>query len=764
MSDDNQARTLAGSVQQKPGYYPDMKSPLAALASAAVFAASPIFAAAPANRTPEQALAAARGPATPKRPVADTYHGVGVVDDYRWLENGADQKVKAWSEAQNARARAFLDHLPGRAELRARIEKLVTARPAFLNQLTWRPGKLFAVAHDPARKQQPWIVLLPSLTSSDGIRTLVDPNVIDPKGHTAFDWFVPSPDGSKLAVSLSENGSESGTLHVFDVATGAETGDVIPRVQNGTAAGSAAWAADSKGLWYTRYPHEGERPKEDLDFYQQVYFHALGAPPEQDAYAFGKELPRVAEIALAASEDGRHQLALVENGDSSDYALWLRPEGAAGWAEVSAFQDGIVDARFGRDGAIWALSKKDAPRKRVLRIPLDDPRLAAARVVLEQREGVIDEIVPATTRLYAVESLGGKSRIRAYGLDGTPLEEVPTPPVSTVGAIDRLEGDLLYFRTTAFLKPPASSVYDPAKRAASSTVLEVKPVADFSDAEVVEESATSKDGTRVPMFILQPKGTKRDGKSPVLLTGYGGYGISQTPFYSDVNHVYTERGVVLVWTVLRGGGEFGQEWHDAGRLTRKQNVFDDFLACARRLVELGYTTPKRLAIEGGSNGGLLMGAAFTQAPRLFRAVVSHVGVYDMLRVETSANGQFNTLEYGSVKDPVQFEALHAYSPYQHVKDGTRYPAVLMPTGANDPRVDPMQSRKMIARLQAADPEGTILLRTSGSTGHGGIGASVNDVVSLHVDTMGFLLYELGVPLAGKQPAIRRAEGSPAPGK
>ena len=682
--------------------------------------------------------------------MTDTYHGVAVVDDYRWLENGDDPKVKAWSEAQNAHARAVLDRLPGRAALRARVEHLVTSRPASIGGLVVRGGKTFAVCFDPARKQQPWIVLLTSLASTEGMRTVVDPNAIDPGGHTSFDWFVPSPDGSRLAVSLSKGGSESGTLHVFDVATGRETGDVIPLVQKGTAGGSVAWTADGKGLWYTRYPHEGERPKEDLDFYQQVWFHELGTPVEKDRYAFGKDLPRIAEIFLQASEDGRHHLALVQNGDSGDYALYVLPEGAGSWKGVTTFSDGLIDARFGPDGSIWAISKKGAPRRRVLRIPADNLALAAARTVLEERAGVLEQIAPTRSRLYAVEALGGKSRVRSYDLDGRLVEEVPTPAVSAIGDLGRLDGDRVFYGVTSFLKPYEIHVYDPATKLSTPTVVRRKPVADFSDAEVVEESAVSKDGTRVPMFILQPKGTKRDGGNPLVLTGYGGFGISQTPGYSDLEHVFIERGVVLVTALLRGGGEFGEEWHEAGRLTRKQNVFDDFLACARRLIELGYTKPGRLAIEGGSNGGLLMGAAFTQAPELFRAVVSHVGVYDMLRVETSSNGQFNTVEFGSVKDPEQFKALHAYSPYQHVKDGTRYPAILMPTGANDPRVDPMQSRKMIARLQAADPKGTILLRTSGSTGHGGIGAGVKDRIALVTDVDAFLLSQLGVPLAGKR--------------
>jgi prolyl oligopeptidase len=697
------------------------------------------------------AVAGAAGtqPDTPKIPVTDTYHGVRVVDDYRWLENGDAAKVKAWSEAQNARARAFLDRLPGRAALASRIEQLISSRPASLSRPVFRGSKVFATRFDPARKQQPWIVLLPSLTSVEGMRAIVDPNALDPGGHTAVDWYVPSPDGTRIAVSLSVGGSEEGTLHVFDVATGQETGDVIPLVQKGTASGSAAWTADGKGLFYTRYPHEGERPKEDLDFFQQVYFHAMGTPVTEDRYAFGKDLPRIAEIALRASDDGRRHLALVQNGDSRDYALFVLAEGGAEWKSVATFADGIVDAHFGRDGSLWAISKKGAPRRRVLRLPATDPTLAAAKIVLEQRPGVLEAIAPGKSRLYTVEALGGKSRAKSYDFEGNPADDVPGPAVSAVDELKSLDGDRVYVGVSTYLEPHAGFVYDPATKAAVPTAIGRKAGADFSDSEVVEERATSRDGTLIPMFILQPKRTKRDRKNPVVLTGYGGFGVSQTPDYDELGRVLTERGVVRVTAILRGGGEFGEDWHGAGRLTRKQNVFDDFLACARRLVELKITKPERLAIEGGSNGGLLMGAAFTQAPKLFRAVVSHVGIYDMLRVENSANGQFNTVEFGTVKVPEQFKALHAYSPYHHVKDGTRYPAILMPTGANDPRVDPMQSRKMVARLRAADPKGTVLLRTSGSTGHGGIGASVNDAVSLQTDVDAFLLHQLGVAPAGK---------------
>ena len=649
---------------------------------------------------------AATQPGTPKIPVPDTYHGVRVVDDYRWLENGEDPKVKAWSDSQSARARAYLDRLPGTSALRARIEHLLTARPPSIAGLVPRAGKFFAVCLDPARKQQPWIVLLPSPTSTEGMRTLVDPNVLDPTGHTTFDWFVPSPDGSKLAVSLSQGGSEAGTLHVYDVATGVETGDLIPRVQVGTGGGSLAWTSDSRGLWYTRYPHEGERPKEDLDFYQQVFFHTLGTPAAEDRYSMGRELPRIAEISLRASEDGRLHLALVQNGDSGDYAVYFLPDGATTWQTLSTFADGLIEARFGRDGSIWAISKKGAPRRRVLRIPAKNPALAAARTVLDQRANVIEAIETTRSRLYTIEALSGKSRLRAYDLDGNLVEELPTPPVSAAEELRGLDGDSVFYGITSFLTPYAGWVFDPAKKASTPTVVGRPPVADYSDAEVLEESALSKDGTRVPMFILQRKGTKRDGRNPVVLTGYGGFGISQTPGYSDLAHVYTERGVVLVFAILRGGGEFGEEWHDAGRLTKKQNVFDDFLACAAPAHRAEGHEPRqardrgRLERRPPDGRGVHAGAEAVPRRRLARRHLRHAPRRDFRERRSSTRSEF-----GTVKVPEQFKALYAYSPYHHVKDKTRYPAILMPTGANDPRVDPMQSRKMIARLQAARPEG-----------------------------------------------------------
>jgi prolyl oligopeptidase len=679
-------------------------------------------------------------------------HGVPVVDDYRWLADGKDPQVQAWSDGQNARARAFLDALPGRQLIGPRVADLMTRRPPYLAGLTWLPGPhLFALRFDPATKQQPDLVTLASLAPGAAQVTVLDLMRFDPSGGTAIDWYVPSPDGRLVAVALSRGGSEDGTLHLFDTATGAEVGERIPRVQEGTGGGGLAWSADGKGFFYTRYPRAGERPAGELDFWQKVHFHALGTPEAADAQVLGDDFPRIAETALLRSEDGRHHLATVANGDGGEFAVYLRSP-AGSWTRVAAFEDGVVHAQFGRDGGLWLLSKKGAPRRQLLRLPLDHPVLAEARVVLPEQAGVLEEVVPTASRLYVSELLGGPTRLRVFGLDGRELAvSVPAPPVSTNAGLERLEGDDLFFVSVSFVAPPRGLMLRAGSGALEVTAVNtIPPLADFSDAEVRVETAVSKDGARIPMYILQRKGTRLDGTNPVLLTGYGGYGVNTQPSYRDTAHVLLEQGVVQVRTALRGGGEFGDAWHLAGNLVNKQRVFDDFIACAERLVALGYTTPARLAIEGGSNGGLLMGAALTQRPELFRAVVSHVGIYDMIQVESEPNGAYNVTEFGTVKDPAQFKALYGYSPYHHVRDGVAYPAILFLTGANDPRVDPAHSRKMTARLQAANPAGRpVLLRTSGNTGHG-MGSPVRERIAQAVDVDLFLLQALGVTLAPPQ--------------
>jgi len=700
-----------------------------------------------------QAPAVKKAPPAEKRPVTDSYHGIKVVDDYRWLENWDDPAVKTWSGAENTRTRDYLDALPSRPAIKRRLEQLIGASAAYF-ALQYRAGTLFAMKFDPA-KQQPYLVAMSSPDAASSARVIVDPNAGSDKGSISIQFYVPSLDGKLVAAALTENGSEDSTGRVFDTATGKELGDRVPRVNFATAGGSIAWNRDGTGFYYTRYPQGNERPPEDANFYQQVYFHKLGADTAADTYVIGKDFPRIAEIQLATSDDGRYLLASVANGDGGEFAHYLLdPDGH--WTQITRFTDAVVSVKFGPDQSLYLLSHKNAPRGTVLRLPLASPRLDQAQVVIRQTPGTGDDernrasiaaLVPTASRLYVVDLVGGPSRVRVFDRQGKPLPDLP--PAAGAPSVDgvlRLQDDEVLFHASSYLEP--SGWYEIASGAAKRTPLsETSPIA-FADAEVVREFATSKDGTKVPLNIIRRKGTKLDGTNPVLLEAYGGYGISLTPnFVGDFGRVWLDQGGVYAIANLRGGGEYGEEWHKAGNLTRKQNVFDDFLACAQHLIDRKYTTPARLAILGGSNGGLLMGAAFTQRPDLFRAVVSFVGIYDMLRVELDPNGTFNTTEFGSVKDADQFRSLRAYSPYHHVKDGTRYPAILFLTGDNDHRVNPMQSRKMTARLQAANASShPILLRTSSTAGHG-IGTALNEGIEQSADVFSFLFDQLGIRYA-----------------
>lgn len=687
-------------------------------------------------------------PITAKQPVVDVYHGVKVPDHYRWLEDWGDAQVQAWSAAQNIHARAYLDKLPQAEAIRARLTELETGASSNYTSLVRRGARLFALKQQPP-KQQPLLVWLPNADDASSEHVIVDPNELDAAGHTAIDWFVPSLDGELVAVSLSEGGSESGTVHVYQAADGQERqGDRIPRVNGGTAGGSLAWGPNGAGFYYTRYPRPGERPVEDLDFYMQVYFHQLGTSTAADRYELGKDFPRIAEIELQSSDDGRWLLASVQKGDGGEFMHHVRSP--AGWRQVTRFADRVVEAAIGPDEALYLISRADAPRGKLLRLALKSPKLSEAKCIVPESEvtivsqfGLNSSFVVTPRLVYVLDQVGGPNEVRILDHAGGFQGKLPLPDLASVGGMLRGEGDDVLFQAQTFISPPAWYHYSTKTKKAEKTALLQTSPADYEGCEVAREMATSKDGTRVPVHIIRRKGLKLDGRNPTILYGYGGYGISLAPRFSPTRQVWLEQGGVFAIANLRGGGEFGDAWHRAGNLTNKQNVFDDFYAAARHLIDAGYTSPERLAIMGGSNGGLLMGATFTQHPDLCKAVVSHVGIYDMLRVEQSPNGAFNVTEFGTVADKRQFEALYAYSPYHHVQEGAKYPAILFLTGANDPRVDPMQSRKMTARLQAASPGTLTLLRTNAEAGHG-IGSSLAQRIEEGVDVYSFLFRELGV--------------------
>jgi prolyl oligopeptidase len=678
---------------------------------------------------------------TPKKPVTDEYQGVKVQDDYQWLEKDDDPAVKAWSDAQNQRTRKYLDKLPDRAAIEKQLTDWYAKTSPSYSGIVSRPGTLFAFKFQPPKQQQ----MLVTLSSADDLKSekvVIDPNKLDPTGKTAIDWFVPSHDGKYVAMSISQGGTEDGTLRIYETATAKAMKDSIAHVQYPTAGGSAAWNADQTGIYYTRFPRKGERPDADLNFYQQVYFHKLGTNDSEDTYSIGKDFPRIAEINLQASYDGKYIVATVANGDGGDFAHYLLgPEG--NWKQLTQFSDQIKSARLGRDNALYLLSRADAPRGKILRVSLDAPELANATTIVPAGEAVIQFIEATGDALYLSDLLGGPSQIRRVDLDGKNETIVPIPPISAVTEMESLEDNSLLFRDVSYVEP-AAWFHLVGNEPPKKTALANNSPVSFADIEVTREMATSKDGTKVPLNILRKKGTKLDGNNPTLLYGYGGYGLSMQPNFDFVRRLWFDRGGVYVVANLRGGGEFGEEWHKAGNLTKKQNVFDDLAASAEYLINEKWTRPEKLAVLGGSNGGLLMGAMLTQHPDLVRAVVSAVGIYDMLRVELAPNGAFNVTEFGTVKDPDQFKALYAYSPYHHVVDGAKYPSILFMTGANDGRVAPYHSRKMLARLSEANKSSNpILLRTSTSSGHG-IGTALSERIKQLADEYSFLFAQLGM--------------------
>jgi prolyl oligopeptidase len=673
---------------------------------------------------------------TPKKPVTDTYGKVNVTDDYRWLENFDDPSVKRWADAQNTAARASLDALPDREALSRELRQIFQPAQASYFPIERRGGKIFAMKSD-RQHQHRIVVTLASLDDLASERTVLDPDAIDAKHLTEIDFAAPSVDGRYLAASLSTGGSESGDVHVYDAATGQPLPEVIPRVNYATAGGGVAWNTDNSGFYYTRYPRDGERAPADMHFYQQVYFHKLGDKPENDTYEIGKDFPRIAEISFAASSDARYIGLSVAFGDGGDHEYWLLAPGRP-WRLLAGVADAVKQIAFGYHKDVYLVSKQGAPHGKVLHMDVAETVDQATPIVPESAVA-IESVAPTKDGPLVNELAGGPSEVQFLPGDGTP-SSVHVPPVSSVecGNLDGI-GGICY--VGSYLDPGGFYRFDPKSRKLTPTALRTPPPVPLDGFVVTRRFAVEKDGTKVPLNIVHRKGMALDGSHPTLLTGYGGYSISLTPNYPAYLVPLLTRGVVVAEANLRGGGEYGEDWHTQGKLTKKQNVFDDFAACARYLVAHKYTQTSKLAILGGSNGGLLMGAALTQHPEMYHAVVSMVGIYDMLRVELSPNGAFNVTEFGTVKEADQFKALYAYSPYHHVKDGTQYPAILLTTGDNDARVDPMQSRKMAARLQASGTKQPVLLRTSSTAGHG-IGSSIDDNVALWTDIDAFLLKEL----------------------
>ena len=682
--------------------------------------------------------------------VIDALHGVEVPDPYRWLEDGEKDEVRAWTAGQNARTEEILAGVPGRASLEARLRELFLV--GTVSSPSVRGRRCFYLKRTGDQNQ-------PILFVRDGVngeeRTLVDPNVISAEGLTALDWWYPSPDGQLVAYGTSQNGDEWSTLRVVEVETGHHRPDAIER----TRYSSVAWLTAGDAFYYTRYPAPGSVPAGEEHYHSHAFFHRLGTDPASDPKVFGEGRSPQDMIDLTASDDGRWLVVIAAQGWArsevylQDLTLTATDRSAAWTAVVEGVDALFTDAHI-VDGRLLLRTNLDAPNYKLVVVNLGDPEARGggpggwATLVPERDDRVIEEIVVAGDGLVIHEREAVTSRLRHYDLDGGQAGELVLPGLGSVLALDGERGNpTLAVGYTDFVTPPGALRFD-ISTGERQLLAPQPPAAGFdpTQIEVRQIQYSSKDGTRIPMFLVHRRDIDRDGSNPTLLTAYGGFNISLGPEYRPALPAWLEQGGIFALPNLRGGGEFGEAWHQAGMRGNKQNVFDDFIAAAEWLVAEGYTSPERLGISGGSNGGLLVGAALTQRPDLFRAVVCKVPLLDMIRYHRFSIAKLWIPEYGSADEPNEFSWLMAYSPYHHVEEGTVYPATLVTTAEQDSRVDPLHARKMTALLQHATGGGEdrpILLRTESQAGHGA-GKPLAKRVAEAADEWGFLGWQLGV--------------------
>jgi prolyl oligopeptidase len=677
---------------------------------------------------------AGRLPPTRRDDVVELLHGDRIPDPYRWLEDGEGPETRDWTDAQNALTEAYFAESPRRAQIRRRLQELLAI--GALGTPTPAHGRYFYQRREGSQNQ-------PVLYVRDGVdgadRVLLDPNALNAEGTTALDWWHASEDGALLAYGLSENGTEESVLHVLDVASGALRPDRIPH----TRAADVAWLPDANGFYYTRFPRPDAVPEGEEHYHRAVYFHRLGTDPARDDLVFQ---PAAKEHwpGVSLSPDGRWLLISVSRTfEQTD--LWLQDR-HAGTPPVAVARDlpALFDAGV-LDGVVYIRTNLRAPTYGLYRLNAERPDLAELRELVPPRpDAVLDGASVAGDHLLLTYLEKATSRLRIARRDGSAVREHALPGLGSLfGLGTEWDGDELFYGFSSYTVPP--SVYR-IDLATEKETLWRRVEADVHPEryEVRQVTYPSKDGTPVTMFLVQPRGAALDGSNPAYLTGYGGFNISMAPGFSRSLMLWLERGGVVAIPNLRGGGEYGESWHQAGMLAKKQNTFDDFIAAAEWLIANGYTSPDRLAAAGGSNGGLLMGAVLTQRPELFRAVVVQVPLLDMLRYHRFLIARLWIPEYGDPDDPEQFRWLRAYSPYHHVRDGVQYPAVLLATAEGDTRVDPMHARKMTARLQAATGSGRpVLLRLESKAGHGA-GKPLSKVLDELTDTWTFVFRELDV--------------------
>ncbi len=667
----------------------------------------------------------------------DEYHGKEVRDPYRWLEDMESDGVRSWIEAQNKATRGYLDGLPLRGRIRERMDELINFERYGVPFK--EGGRYFFRKNDGLQNQS---VLYVSDSLEGEARMLLDPNTLSEDGTVALRGTDVSPDGRHLAYSISRGGSDWREIKVRDIETGQDlAADHLKWIKFA----GASWLKDGSGFFYRRLPEPEEgKALSAASMGGKIYFHALGTPQDEDRLVYERPDKPKWSLFPEMSDDGRYLIIYVSTGSTGDNGLFYKDLAADGpVVELVATFDAQTSFLDSDGDAWWVVTDHDAPTRRVMRIDLKNPSREEWQEVIPAGKYSIEGIVVAGGHFVVHYLRRAQSLLKVHTLDGAFVRDVALPPACSVGGLGgkRTDGEA-FFGASGFLFPRTTYRYDVA--ANELTVFRSPKVKFDPDAFVVKQFAYPSTGeTHVTIFVMHRKDLKLDGKNPARLYGYGGFDISMTPWFSTSNIVWMEMGGVFAVANLRGGGEYGQDWHRAGMLKKKQNVFDDFIAAANSLVYSGYTSHRRLAIEGGSNGGLLVGACMTQAPEKFGACLPAVGVMDMLRYDKFTVGRAWATEYGSSDDPEMFPVLRAYSPYHNLRPGMKYPATMVTTGDHDDRVVPAHSYKFAARLQACQAgPAPCLIRIETKGGHGA-GTPISKILDARTDAFAFLARVLG---------------------
>jgi prolyl oligopeptidase len=666
--------------------------------------------------------------------VVDTYHGVQVPDPYRWMEDIDSPQTRAWVEAEAKLSSDYLAAIPVRDKIAERMRRI-------WNFERWgapeKYGKHWFYSHNDGLQNQAVIYVTDNLKSKG--KVLLDPNTLSKDGTVSLREHAISSDGRYFAYALSEAGSDWQVWKVRDISTGAD----LPDELHWSKAGGGSWRKDGSGFYYTVYdaPKEGELLKA-ANQYEKLYFHKLGTPQSADTLVYTRSDSPDWFVGGEVTDDGRYLVIQANFGDQVQNTVLVQdlsaPDGRI--AEVIPKPSNVYNVIGNIGSTFYVLTDDNAPKYRIVAIDLAHPAPEQWRTVVPEGKDTLDSASLVGHQLVAQYLQDAHSAVRRYAPDGRLLGEVKLPGLGTAsGFSGKLEDKDTYYAYSSYTTPP--SVYRLDLKSGQSSLWHTPKLEGFNpaDYESTQVFYTSKDGTRVPMIITARKGTKQDGSNPTVLYGYGGFNISYQPSFSPAFATWVQMGGVYAVANLRGGGEYGRAWHEAGMKTHKQNVFDDFIAAAEYLIAQKWTSPKRLAIHGRSNGGLLIGAVTEQRPDLFAAAVPQVGVMDMLRFRDFTVGKGWESDYGSVDNPDEFKALLAYSPYQNVKAGVNYPPMLILTGDHDDRVYPAHSFKFAAAMQHADPDGNpILIRIDLRAGHGS-GKPTGKLIEEFSDIYAFML-------------------------